>query len=374
MLIRTPSLAVAMILAFLLCALCVVATRADSTREATTQSTTQPTPPRPAKPATRPVRQINRVLLISVDGLRPDLLARAYAPNVRGLMNAGSFTLWARTTAAAVTLPSHVSMLTGVTPAKHQIAWNTDLPLAKPVYPKGRTLFDIAKSYGYSTAMVAGKSKFEIFERPNSIDWCWVSPKEASPTTKPSKKFSGMPEGPLSTPADEEWPDDSTKAKKEKLSDAIVAEQAVQIIHDHRPDVLFVHFPHVDNVGHMSGWGTPEQIDAVEEADAAVGSVLRAISDAGLMESTLIILTADHGGAGRGHGADDPRSRHIPWIAAGPGIRRNFDLTRYPELTLNTEDTFATACYFLGMTPSSRIDGKPVREILRLDELLQAGR
>ena len=44
------------------------------------------------------------------------------------------------------------------------------------------------------------------------------------------------------------------------------------------------------------------------------------------------------------------------------------------KLTIHTEDTFATACYFLGMTPSPRIDGKPLREILRLDELLQAGR
>jgi arylsulfatase A-like enzyme len=374
MLIRTPSLTAALILAFLLCALCVVATRAEDRREATTQattqSTTQPAPRKLSKPTTRPVRQVSRVMVISVDGLRPDLLARAYAPNVRGLMNAGSFTLWARTTAAAITLPSHVSMLTGVTPGRHEIAWNTDLPLSRPVYPKGRTLFDIAKSYGYSTAMVAGKSKFEIFERPGSLDWFWVSPKEVkeatttAPSTKPAKPAS----------PDEEWPDDSMKARKEKLSDSIVAEHAVELIRDHRPDVMFVHFPHVDNVGHMSGWGTPEQIDAVEEADAAVGSVLRALSDAGLMESTLIILTADHGGQGRGHGADDARSRHIPWIAAGPGIRRNFDLTRYAELNINTEDTFATACFFLGISPSPRIDGKPIREILRLDELLQAAK
>jgi arylsulfatase A-like enzyme len=363
MILRSPSITAAMILAILLGALCVAASRAESSREPTTQSTTQATPPR-LHPATRPVRQIHRVLLISVDGLRPDLLTRAYTPNIRGLMNAGSFTLWARTTAAAITLPSHVSMLTGVTPGRHQIAWNQDLPLAKPVYPKGRTLFDIAKAYGYSTAMIAGKSKFEIFERPGALDWCWVSPKEASSTTKPAKP----------TAPEEEWPDDSQKAKKEKLSDAVVAEQAVNILHEHRPDVCFVHFPHVDNVGHMSGWGTPEQIQAVEEADMAVGALLRAIDNLGLTDSTLIILTADHGGAGRAHGADDPRSRHIPWIAAGPGIRRNFDLTRYADLTINTEDTFATACYFLGMTPAPNIDGKPLRQIQQLEELLQAGR
>ena len=371
MLLRTPSLAVALLLAFLLCALCVVATRADERPAATTQ----PAPRKFPKPTTRPIRQISRVMVISVDGLRPDLLARAYTPNMRGLMNAGSFTLWARTTAVAVTLPSHVSMLTGVTPGRHQIGWNQDLPLAKPVYPKGRTLFDIAKSYGYSTAMAAGKSKFEIFDRPGSIDWCWVAHEDTkkSPTTNPANSFSGVPEGPRSTP-EEEWPDDSMKAKTEKMSDALVADKAVQIIHEHRPEVMFVHFPHVDNVGHMSGWGTPEQVEAVEEADAAVGAVLRSLADTGLLDSTLVILSADHGGQGRSHGADDARSRHIPWIAMGPGIRRNFDLTRYGELNVNTEDTFATACYFLGITPSPRIDGRVVRQIVQVEELLQAAK
>src|SRR4051812_35812614 len=128
------------------------------------------------KPTTRPVEQIDRVLIISVDGLRPDLLGRGYTPNLHGLMRGGSFTMWARTTAAAVTLPSHVSMLTGVTPKRHEIDWNRDLPLAKPVYPKGSTLFDLAHRGGYSTALVAGKSKFEVFARPGSLDWAWVAP------------------------------------------------------------------------------------------------------------------------------------------------------------------------------------------------------
>jgi len=172
----------------------------------------------------------------------------------------------------------------------------------------------------------------------------------------------------------EEWPDDSAKAKKENLSDAVVAEHAAELIREHRPDVTVVHFPHVDNVGHVVGWGTPEQVVAVEEADAAVGVVLRALRECNLDESTLIIVSADHGGAGRSHGPDDARSRHIPWIAAGPGIRRDFDLTRYANLDVNTEDTFATACYFLGLGPSPRIDGKAIVQVVDRPELLQAAR
>jgi predicted AlkP superfamily pyrophosphatase or phosphodiesterase len=325
-----------------------------------------------AKPATRPVGRVDRVVIISVDGLRPDLLARAYTPNIHGLMRSGSFTLWARTTAAAVTLPSHVSMLTGVTPKRHEIDWNRDLPLSKPVYPKGSTLFDLAHRGGYSTALVAGKSKFEVFARPGSLDWSWVAPKDAKAAAQPASQPATLPaETGLGS---EEWPDDTAKAKKETLSDAVVAERAADIFREHRPDVTVVHFPHVDNVGHVTGWGTPEQVVAVEEADAAVGIVLRALRESGAIDSTLIVLSADHGGAGRTHGPDDARSRHIPWIAAGPGVRRDFDLTRFANLDVNTEDTFATACYFLGLRPSPRIDGKPVLQIIDTPELLQAAR
>jgi predicted AlkP superfamily pyrophosphatase or phosphodiesterase len=331
----------------------------DTKPKPATAQATQPAT-RPLRPATRPIPQIRRALIISVDGLRPDLLTRAETPTIHNLIRSGSFTLWARTTAVAITLPSHMSMLTGVTPQRHQIEWNRDLPLSKPVYPTGRTLFDIAKAYGYSTGMVAGKSKFEVFERPGSIDWCWVAPKEPQTSEKPTKTES------------DEWPDDSFKARKEKLSDSVVAEQAVKMIRDHQPEVMFVHFPHVDNIGHLSGWGTPEQIQAVEDADQAVAQVLFALSDSGLTDSTMIILTADHGGAGHTHGADDPRSRHIPWIISGPGIRRNFDLTRYAALTINTEDTFATTCFFLGLKPAPTIDGKPIREVVQLDDLLHA--
>jgi len=44
-------------------------------------------------------------------------------------------------------------------------------------------------------------------------------------------------------------------------------------------------------VGHVVGWGTPEQVVAVEEADAAVGVVLRALRECNLDESTLIMET-----------------------------------------------------------------------------------
>ena len=97
-----------------------------------------------------------------------------------------------------------------------------------------------------------------------------------------------------------------------------------------------------------------------------------ALDEAGVRGATLVILTADHGGAGMTHGPDDPRSRHIPWIAAGPGIRRGFDLTRNAALEVNTEDTFATACYMLGIKPSAKVTGKAVTDVVHREELLKS--
>ena len=276
---------------------------------------------------TRPIPAIQKVLIISIDGLRPDLALRADTPTIHALLKVSSFSFWARTTAESVTLPSHTSMLTGVVPIKHGIQWNSDLPLLHPVYPAYRTIFEIAHPAGYTTAMVAGKSKFINLARPGSLDWQFI-------------------------------PDSTT------MQDPEVLAQALAVLRDHKPDVLFIHFPNVDNVGHASGWSSPEQMAAISTADDCVGKLLAELEDLKLRDSTMVMVTADHGGAGRSHGPDDARSRHIPWIVSGPGIRKNLDLTIYGELTIDTEDTFATACYVLGLHPPQLpIDGKPVMNI-----------
>ena len=100
--------------------------------------------------------------------------------------------------------------------------------------------------------------------------------------------------------------------------------------------------------------------------------VLSALDDEHLTDSTLIILSADHGGNGRTHGGLDPRSRHIPWITAGPGVKQNYDLTLNIKLVIFTYDTFATACDVLNIPLPSNCDGKPILDIFQDRELLQA--
>lgn len=314
------------------------ASAAPATQPNTTQASTRPAePPSPfirpkAQPTSRPVEQIRHVLVVSIDGLRPDLMLLGDTPNLHDLMKRGCYSMWARTTPNSITLPSHVSMMTGVTPRRHDVEWNREFKTVEPLYPRVPTLFEAAKRHGYTTAVAAGKSKFEMFDRPGVLDWSFI-------------------------------PD------KPKVETADVVGPAVLIIEEHKPDVMLVHLPSVDNRGHEIGWASKEQMKAIADADAAVGRLLKALDDAGLADSTLLIVTADHGGAGRSHGPDDPRSRHIPWIVAGPGVRKGVDLTTYPKLTVNIEDTFATACWLMGIPPTlPDLDGVPVKVILEQND------
>lgn len=282
-----------------------------------------------SRPTSRPIAKVDHVVIISIDGCRPDLLLRCDAPTLRELYRGGAYSFWARTTPNSITLPSHTSMLTGVSPRKHGIEWNRDLPLARPVYSNSPTIFYAAKRAGYSTGMAAGKSKFDFLAVPGTLD------------------FESIPE-------------------KSTGKDTDVAREAWKIITSAQPNLMFVHFPGVDNAGHKYGWGTPEQAEAVAQADRAVARVLDAISDAKLEDRTVVIISADHGGAGKNHGPDDPRCRHIPWIASGPGVKKGIDLTTDETLEIRTEDTFATACWLLGIPLDPRLDGKPVTAAFQL--------
>lgn len=284
--------------------------------------------PVPVAPPARPIPGIEHVVIISIDGLRPDRLLLADAPVLRGLITTGTYSMWARTTAVAVTLPSHTSMLTGVTPRKHQIEWNRDLPLEEPVYPMVPTLFEMAAKSGLSTVMIAGKSKLDALNKPGTLTHAFLPPGETG-------------------------------------DNALVVGETLKAIAKHVPDVMFLHLPDVDTAGHAHGWGSREQLATIARTDRQIGEIIAAFERSGARESTVFIVTADHGGAGFSHGhvgPDDARSRFIPWIANGPGVRVGFDLTQIDKLQIDTEDTCATACWLVGLALPAYFDGKPLRE------------
>lgn len=269
----------------------------------------------------RPVGRVSdNVIIVSIDGLRPDAIATFKATTLTRLMNEGSYTLAAHTILPSKTLPSHTSMLTGEPPDRHGILWNTafeDAPgtLAIP------TVFSEARSRGYQTAAFFSKAKFSHLQSPGTLDYAqspggWFGRWSASRTLSDVETY-------LSTS---------------------------------KPNLLFVHLPDPDNAGHAYGWMSYDYGAAVRKADKAVGRLIVAADRAYGSGQYTLIVTADHGGHGTDHGSNDPRDVTIPWIAWGRGV-----IPGHLSGTVHTMDTAATALYVLGIRNPPAWAGAVVR-------------
>ena len=259
-----------------------------------------------------------RVVILSIDGLRSDGLqnainagaAVATPTNASRLIANGAHTWRAKTINPSNTLPSHASMLTGYLPDRHGVTWDNYDPAKPPLAVP--TVFLAARNAGLRTAMVVGKEKFNTFRDTGEMG-----------------NFVGGPR-----------------------SDDDVAGQALGQIYS-GVDLLFIHLPDVDLSGHATAWMSATYAARIRLADLALGRILDA-----LPTNTTLILTADHGGHGSGHGTTDSLDLTIPWIIVGPRIRKAYALTG----DVVTMDTAATAAYLLGLTLPSDVKGKPVLE------------
>jgi predicted AlkP superfamily pyrophosphatase or phosphodiesterase len=275
------------------------------------------------------------VFIVSVDGGKPAVIAQSSMPVLQRLVGEGSSTWGASTVFPSLTLPSHASMLTGVVPSKHKMLWNSWEPSAGVV--EVPTVFSEAKQAGYSTAMFAGKEKFLHLVRMGSVDHFSYNREQSHEMVKP---IVGTDQLERST----------------SVSARIVAADAAGYIRAKKPNLCFIHLTDADDAGHDHGWGSPQQKQALEEVDAALGLVIKAIEESGMARDSVIIVTADHGGHGRDHGLNIPEDMRIPWIAWGAGVRRGVAITE----PVSTCDTAATALWLLGVAPPDSFDGRPV--------------
>lgn len=286
------------------------------TATATATATLTETPSPTTTPTFAPPAR--RVVIVSIDGLRPDAILLAPMPNLIGLMQSGAFSLGAQTVFPSVTLIAHTSMLTGLCPSKHGVDWNDYLP--ERGYAQGTDLFDIAYAAGLRTEMYVGKRKLIQITEPSSLDnFVYVNDRDSV----------------LMDRLIEDFPQDF--------------------------GVLFIHLATTDAMGHEYGWLSPEQLSVIRRADEAIGRLLAELEARNLRGETLIIVTADHGGNGQGHGSDSRENMTIPWIASGPGIQPKTLTT-----IVHTMDTAATAAFALGLAIPAEWDGVPVYEAFGL--------
>lgn len=249
-----------------------------------------------------------KVLLVSVDGLRPDAIFYAPAPHLLAMACRGSFTWRAQTIHPSITLPSHASMVSGFPPEAHKLFHN-DL---KPGYIAVPTVMSVAKEAGKRVVLVVGKEKMIQLIPPETFDTFVFTP---------------------------------------DLDDEVISKAMLELPAGF--DFMFVHLPMVDIIGHSKGWMSPEYLRQVSITDAALGRLLSVVP-----KDVTVIVTADHGGSGYIHWSGAPEDVSIPWIVTGPGVRRGHSMAA----DITTFDTAATAAYVLGLSLVPEAKGRPVLE------------
>jgi arylsulfatase A-like enzyme len=249
------------------------------------------------KPRPRPP-DAYRVILISIDGLAPGVLAQAEAPTLARLAREGTNAAHAETIEPPITLPAHTSMLSGLPVAAHGVRWNRYYPWLRV---DADTLFTLCRRNGLRCGLFAAKDKLAHFaEHEPGVERFGLE-------GKPARVFA----------------------------------LATSYLAGRDPDFTMIHLGDVDAVGHVRGWGSPDQLEAVERIDAALGTFLEQIRGVG-SGRLAVLVTSDHGGSGHDHGGE-PVDFRIPWILWGDGIE-----ARRIEEPVSILDTAPTVLALLG--------------------------
>ncbi len=206
------------------------------------------------------LQHVKRVLLLGIDGCRPDALMKANTPNIDKLMADGKYSLNVDRGAHDTWSGAGWStMLTGVWPDKHGVHDN---------------LFG-GKNYGeYPHFLCRVKEKSSCFKTASIVHYADLNTEIASPCN----------------------PDVIIDFD----DDVQVAEAVKNYLNDCNMDVVFVNFDDVDHAGHTRGFhpDIPQYIDAIESVDGFFGPILQAVYDRELNnnEDWLIVVSTDHGG------------------------------------------------------------------------------
>lgn len=216
----------------------------------------------------------NKVVLITIDGMRPDGFLACNHPFAEEMMGCGTYSLTADTVFPPVTLPCHMSMFQSVRPERHGVTTNVYTPPVRPI--KG--LFEQIHDAGGVCAMYYGWEPLRDIARPESLTYAsYIQALSADDT------------------------------------DGMLAQCALDRIEKSHPDFVFLHLVETDEKGgHDSGWMSQEYLGYIYNAIDHVQRMWQEIGG-----KYTFIITADHGGHDRDHGKDQKEDMMIPMFFMG---------------------------------------------------------
>jgi len=243
------------------------------------------------------------VLMISIDGLRPDYVTAAdkhglKIPALRRFVAEGAFAEGVQGVMPTVTYPSHTTLITGVWPAKHGILANTifdPLRMGQTAWYwysediRASTLWDVAASAGWTTASI---------QWPVSVGArvTWNIPEYWRANTSEDAKLLRA----LSTPgllAELEAELGPYPRALEVEDDEARGRFAVRVLEKKRPALLTLHLLALDHTQHETRPFSAETFAVLERLDAVVGK-LRETAERLAPGRAFVAIVSDHGFAG----------------------------------------------------------------------------
>ena len=225
---------------------------------------------------------INRVLIIGIDGCRPDAILAADTPNMDKLMANATYSLDARCLFTTSSGPGWTSMLSGVWQDKHGVQDNS-----------------------YSGSSFINYPHF--FKHIEDVD--------SENRTVSIVQWNPINDNMASRDADEVINGET---------DENVKSHVVHELSNNNPTALFVQLSNVDFAGHATGFtpNNPDYIGAIETVDTQIGTIVAAVKARKNYnkENWLILLSTDHGGLGTTHGGPSDEERTIFVIASGDNV------------------------------------------------------
>jgi len=212
------------------------------------------------------------ILLISLDGVRPDYLGRGDTPNLDRLADAGVRAEWMQSVYPSLTFPNHYSMVTGLYPDRHGIVHNS---------MRDATL-----------------GRFTLSNREAVSDGRWWGGEPIWVTAE----RAGLPTATLSWPGSEAEILGVRPSRWSVFDGARPMLERVQTVlgwlsepDATRPRLATLYFEHPDSAGHHYGPHSPEVRAAMREVDAAIGTLIDGLETRNVLDQVNIIIVSDHG-------------------------------------------------------------------------------
>jgi len=276
---------------------------------------------------------IKHVVVIGIDGMSPDGIRKAKSPVMHKMIAGGAVKWNVRTVLPSSSSPNWASLIMGAGTEAHGILdndWEMDNATLPPV--------------------VSGKSG--LFPTIFSV----IRRSEPSAPIAAAYQWEGF--GRLIESGDLSF------NKPFKTEDSTAAE-FIKYLVKKQPVFAFLQLDDVDGAGHGEGHGTPAYYLAVAKADSLIGEVVKGIKDAGMESNTLVIIVADHGGIGYGHGGATLAEAEVAMIFYGSGMKKGYQIRQQ----VYTYDLAASIAFALKITPPYAWTGRPVKSaFINFDE------